>query len=140
MGRRPFVKLFTLTAGGRLPERHLTDEGLRFIAETYGWINGQGILALPRRAGGDAVRRGGATGCARRGARRRPGAGGQPRLDPDQLLNGSYTNQDGVREAMLAERQIPLAIAVHDTGARLAGALGADETAIRLRPAGAAGR
>ena len=77
VGRRPFVKLFTLTAGGRLPERHLTDEGLRFIAETYGWINSHGgswrFPAVPAEM--PFGRGGGPAGCARRGARPATGRG-----------------------------------------------------------------
>ena len=37
---RPYVKLFTLTRGGRLDDT--TEEHLRFIAQTYGWINSHG--------------------------------------------------------------------------------------------------
>src|SRR5689334_2198741 len=135
--RTPFVKLFTLTRGGRLPAPLLTDEGLRFIAETYGWINSHGgSWRFPTMAAELPFGRSG--GLDRPGPEgRSPGDRARainPRLILTNYCNGSYTNQDGVREAMLAERQIPLAIAVHDTGARLTAALGMDETTVRLQP------
>ena len=59
-------------------------------------------------------------------------------LNPDIILtnyrNGAYTNQFALDEAMEAERDCPLAIAVWKTEAALATSVGADATVLQFRP------
>ncbi len=137
----PYVRLFTLIPGGSLAEE-VTEENLRFIARNYGWINSHGGAWLAGSAHSTEIffGPGGVRDHAGRTVRER-----LREMNPSIILtnyrNGAYTSQDALTEAAEVERDLPLAIAVHDTGARLAAAIDAQQTTLRLtapasRPAG----
>ena len=141
LGDRPYAKLFTLIPGGPLAEE-VTDENLRFIAKNYFWINSHGGAWLKGSAHEPEIFFG--TSGVRDSTGRTVGERLR-QLNPGIILtnyrNGAYTNQDAITEAAEVERDLPLAIAVHDTGARLASGIDATETTVRLtapaaRPAG----
>lgn len=128
----PYVRLFTLIPGGAL-EEEVTEENLRFIARNYGWINSHGGTWLKGSSHSPEIFFGpsGVRDAAGRtvGERLRE-------LNPGIILtnyrNGAYTSQDALAEAAEVERDFPLAIAVHDTGAQLVDSIDAHQTALRL--------
>lgn len=119
----PYPKAWLILPWGELGDQ--SKENIRRIATAYDWINTHGgtwfgDTAYPM--GGDVAKR-------------------LRKINPDLILtnyrNGSYTNQFAMDEAGDVERKIPLAIAVHDTNARLVAPLGADDTTVLLhRPPG----
>mgnify|MGYP000977293400 CR=1 FL=1 len=128
----PYVRLFTLIPGGSL-EEEVTEENLRFIARNYGWINSHGGAWLAGSAHSTEIFFGPS------GVRDHAGRTVGERLrelNPSIILtnyrNGAYTSQDALTEAAEVERDLPLAIAVHDTGARLAAPIDAQQTTLRL--------
>jgi hypothetical protein len=133
-GTRPYVKLFALTGNGK-PE-DTSEDRVRWIARTFGWINSHGGGWLkpshPDAWQYFAGRSGGLDAGGRSfGDRLRA-------LNPNIILtnyrNGSYTSQNALLEAAEQERRLPLAIAVHDTEARLAQPVSAAGREIVLTP------
>lgn len=119
----PYPKTWLLLPWGELADQ--SQENIERIAASYDWINTHGGSWF----GETAYPMGGEVGDRLR------------ELNPDLILsnyrNGSYTNQYAMDEAGAVEREIPLAIAVHDTKARLTAPLGAGETTVVLhRPPG----
>lgn len=131
---RPYVKLFTLIPGGALAEE-VTDENLQFIAKNYFWINSHGGDWLAGSAHAPQIFFGPSAGRDEHGRT----VGDRlrelnPRLILTNYRNGAYTNQDALTEAAEVESELPLAIAVHDTGARLTAPLNPNATTLRLKP------
>ena len=124
---RPFVKLLAVYGPGKLDDA--SEEQVRHIGRTFGWINSHGgswlRTSYPKweymagKSGGDVGKRLRAV---------------NPNIILTNYRNGAYTNQGGVHEAGEQERALPLAIAVHDTGARLAEPVTASAASIVLRP------
>jgi len=131
---RPYAPLMTLM-GGPL-QGPLGDEEIARIATTFQFVNGHGgmgELGNPQRT--TAYWAGPSAG---RDTRGRTIGERIKAVNPEFILsnyrNGSYISQNCPREAAEAEAAFPLGIAVWETGFRLAGPVGADDTRLRLAP------